>query len=134
MSTTLAPVLEEKARQIGDMVTKSLEMSIFKQAEQDLHQHGEARELLGVIQAKQAEGQDVDDILDRLESLDVVRRFTIAQENLSEVVSHVTKILAATLSDRLDILAPEAEGGCCSCPAEGCDKAASCDGNDALCG
>lgn len=130
----LAPEVEAKARQIGDMVTRSLEMSIFKQAERDLQEHREARTLLEEVQVKQAAGEEVEDVLDRLESLDVVRRFTVAQENLSEVVSHVTVIVAATLSDRLDILEPEEEGGCCSCPAEGCDKAAFCDGNDALCG
>ncbi|MBL0387981.1 YlbF family regulator [Tumebacillus sp. ITR2] len=132
--STIAPVIEEKARLIGDMVTRSLEMSIFKQAEQDLSTHSEAQALIGEIQTKQSNGGDVEDVLDRLETLDVVRRFTIAQENLSEVVSHVTKILTATLSDRLDILAPEAEGGCGGCTAEGCDKATSCDGNDSLCG
>jgi cell fate (sporulation/competence/biofilm development) regulator YmcA (YheA/YmcA/DUF963 family) len=129
--STIAPVIEEKARQIGDMLTRSLEMSIFRQAENDLQSNGEAQSLIGEIQTKQASGEDVDAVLDRLESLDVVRRFTIAQENLSEVVSHVTKILAATLSDRLDLLAPEEAGGCACCPAEGCDKKSSCDGDAA---
>ncbi|PWK06603.1 YlbF family regulator [Tumebacillus permanentifrigoris] len=129
--STIAPVIEEKARQIGDMLTRSLEMSIFRQAEHDLQSHGEAQTLIGEVQTKQATGEDVEGVLDRLESLDVVRRFSIAQENLSDVITHITKILAATLSDRLDLIAPESEGGCCGCPAEGCDKATSCDGDAA---
>lgn len=125
-----SPVIEEKAIAIGTMVTRSMEMSIFKRAEQDLQEHPEAQSLIAKLQTKQASGDEVEALLDHLESLDVVRRFTIAQENLSEVITHVTKILTATVSDRLDVVLPQ-EGGCCGCPAEGCDKAASCDGEAA---
>ncbi|ASS75426.1 hypothetical protein CIG75_10850 [Tumebacillus algifaecis] len=138
MSNVLAehPVLAERAEQIGAMVTRSLEMSIFKQAERDLHQNQEAQNLIAELQQKQAAGEAVDTLLDSLEGLDVVRHFSVAQQGLSEVVEHVTKILTATLSGRLDIVL-EQEGGCCSsCPATGCDgvsASAGCTGSASTC-
>ncbi|MFD2168438.1 YlbF family regulator [Tumebacillus lipolyticus] len=127
--------LSERAAQIGEMVTKSLEMSIFKQAERDLQKHQEAQDLIADLQQKQAQGSEVDHLLDRLEGLDVVRHFTVAQQGLSDVVAHVTKILTATLSDRLDILL-EQQGGCGSCPSTGCDGTsgnAGCEGGSTSC-
>lgn len=114
------PQLAQKAQHIAGMVTQTLEMSIFKQAEQDLRTDEQAQGLLQAVQQKQATGEDVDHLLDELEQLDVVRRFTIAQEGLSEVVSHVTKILAAVLSDRVDLVTESEGGGCGCCPATGC--------------
>ncbi|TCP59098.1 cell fate (sporulation/competence/biofilm development) regulator YlbF (YheA/YmcA/DUF963 family) [Tumebacillus sp. BK434] len=138
MSNALAahPVLAERAEQIGAMVTRSLEMSIFKQAERDLQESGEAQSLIAELQQKQAAGAEVDAVLDRLEGLDVVRHFSAAQQGLSEVIEHVTKILTATLSGRLDIVL-EQEGGCCSsCPSTGCDGvsgSAGCTGSASSC-
>jgi cell fate (sporulation/competence/biofilm development) regulator YmcA (YheA/YmcA/DUF963 family) len=131
MSTALSnhPYIEEKAQRIGDMVKRSLEMSVFKQAERDLHMDSEAQALMSQLQAFQGEEEQMEELLSRLERLDVVRRFTIAQEDLSEMVSHVTKILAATVSDRIDLVT-EKEGSCASCPLTGCsgptDSAAAC--------
>lgn len=125
MSSILAerPVIQEKALQIADMVARSLEMSLYKQAERDLHGDPEAQALLADVQQKQQSGKEVEDLLDRLEQLTVVRRFTIAQEGLSELMTHTTKILAATLSDRLDLVTEQEGGGCsgCSCAPGGCE-------------
>jgi cell fate (sporulation/competence/biofilm development) regulator YmcA (YheA/YmcA/DUF963 family) len=127
------PQLMEKANLIADMVARSLEMSIFKQAEQDLRTDERAQSLLQEVQAKQTSGEDVEPLLDQLEGLDVVRRFTIAQEGVSEVVSHVTKILAAVVSDRVDLVTPKEGCGCCT--ADMCPSAGTCDdATAALCG
>lgn len=131
MTTALSnhPNIEAKAQQIGDMVKRSLEMSIFKQAERDLQADSEAQALMSQLQSFQGEEEQMEELLARLERLDVVRRFTIAQEDLSEVVAHVTKILAATVSDRIDLVTGK-EGACASCPLIGCsgptDSAAAC--------
>ena len=131
MSTALSnhPHIEAKAQQIGDLVKRSLEMSVFKQAERDLKNDSGAQALMSQLQASQGAEEQMEELLSRLERLDVVRRFTIAQEDLSEVVSHVTKILAATISDRIDLVT-EKEGSCASCPSTACsgpmDSAAAC--------
>jgi cell fate (sporulation/competence/biofilm development) regulator YlbF (YheA/YmcA/DUF963 family) len=127
MSSILAerPELQEKALLIADMVARSLEMSIFKQAERDMREDNEAQRLLADVQQQQLVGEEVDEVLDRLEQLDVVRRFTIAQESLAEVMAHTTKILAATLSDRLDLVT-ESDGCCSSCTS--CPSVSDCSG------
>jgi len=136
MSTHLSEraALATKARQIGEMVKGSLEMSIFKHAERELQGDAVAQELLGRLQMIE-EDAELETVLERLENLDVVRRFTIAQENLSEVVAHVTKILAATVSDRLDLVTKQ-KGSCASCPSTGCagtGTSESCDSGAAAC-
>lgn len=140
MSNILAerPALVAKAQEIAEMVNRSLEMSIFKQAEHDLKTDETAQSLLTEIQAKQEQGEDVEAILDRLERLDVVRHFTIAQQNLSDVITQITKILAAHASERTDVLVEkESTGGCASCPgADLCSggqsgKSENCDGGHA---
>lgn len=125
----------EQAEKIASMVANSLEMSIFKQAERDLSEDDTVQSLLAEVHAKQEAGEDVEDLLDRLESLDVVRHFTIAQDNLSQVVTQITKILGAYASDRVDSLdEKEGTGGCSSCPgADLCSggqsgKSENCDG------
>ena len=114
---TKHPEIEVKAQQIGDMIKRSMEMAVFKQAEQDLQTDSEAQALMAQLQAT-AEEEEINEVLSRLEALDVVRRFTVAQENLSEVVTHITTILAATVSDRLDILNEDESDGlsCANCP------------------
>jgi len=136
MTTQAAhPHIEEKARRIGQMVTQSLEMAIFKQAERDLQNHADAQSLLQQLQ-EGGEESHVEHLLDLLEQLDVVRRFTIAQENLSEVIAHVTRILTATVSDRLDLVL--GSSGCGNCPATGCSgngtgTSAECGGTASSC-
>jgi cell fate (sporulation/competence/biofilm development) regulator YmcA (YheA/YmcA/DUF963 family) len=126
------PQIVEKAHQIADMVTRTLEMSIFKQAERDLRADEKAQRLLQELKAKQAAGEEIDHLLDELEQLDVVRRFTVAQEGLSEVVTHVTKILAAMLSDRLDLVTKQEGQSCGHCSAGVCQGKAGT--GPALCG
>lgn len=137
MSTILAehPVIQEKALLIADMVSRSLEMSIFKQAERDLRHDEQAQALLLEVQRKQGLGEEVEEWLDRLEQLDVVRRFTVAQETMAELMSHTTRILAATVSDRLDLVTEE-EGGCCGCPGAlgGCDSSGTSCSSMTACG
>lgn len=132
MSSILAtrPELQEKALKIADMMARSLEMSLFKQAELDLRENNEAQTMLAEVQRQQLAGEDVDTVLDRLEQLDVVRRFTFAQESLAEVMAHTTKILAATLSDRLDLVT-ESSGCCSSCTT--CESVSSCSGASESC-
>jgi cell fate (sporulation/competence/biofilm development) regulator YlbF (YheA/YmcA/DUF963 family) len=126
--------IEKKARSIAELVAASLDMAIFKQAEADLRNDPETQSLLRDLQEKEAAGEDVDAVFERLEARDVFRRFTVAQENLAEVVQNVSRIVAATVSGRLDLV--QLGGGCGSCSAEGCDGksglgSASCDGHGA---
>jgi cell fate (sporulation/competence/biofilm development) regulator YmcA (YheA/YmcA/DUF963 family) len=130
------PELQEKALKIADMVAHSLEMSMFKQAEHDLRKNTEAQDLLADVQRQQRAGEEVDAVLDRLEQLDVVRRFTIAQESLAEVMAHTTKILAATLSDRLDLVTESSDccsgctGGSCDSGGASCESLSACSGSE----
>lgn len=130
MSQLLAdrPAIQEKAAQVADMITQSLEMQMFRQAERALRTDEEANELLQAVQQQGETGEGVDELLERLETLDVVRHFTIAQNQLSEVVSHVTRILAATVSDRLDIVLKTDDGGC-SGGCAGCTSVSACGGD-----
>ncbi|HEU4964623.1 MAG TPA: YlbF family regulator [Bacilli bacterium] len=129
MSPILAerPAILEKASQIADMITKTQEMQMFRQAERALRTDGEAQELMQAMQQQGENGEGVEQLLDRLENLDVVRHFTLAQDGLSDVISHVTRIVAATVSERLDMVLATDDGGCCS-GCTSCGSASACEG------
>jgi cell fate (sporulation/competence/biofilm development) regulator YmcA (YheA/YmcA/DUF963 family) len=118
-----------KAKDLGHILVQSDEVKVYLQSEQKIKDHVKVQNLISTIKKKQKEivafeqlnhrpmidqvQSELDSLHEELDSIPIVQSFQQAQTDVNYMLQLVIKIIADTVSDKINVeTGGEVSGGC----------------------
>jgi cell fate (sporulation/competence/biofilm development) regulator YmcA (YheA/YmcA/DUF963 family) len=118
-----------KAKELGQMLVQAEEVEVYLQAEQKIKNHEKVQNLISTIKKKQKEivafeqlnhrpmidqvQSELDALHEELDLIPIVQSFQQAQVDVNYILQLVIKIIADTVSEKINVeTGGEVSGGC----------------------